>query len=109
MIEELGTYFIPEGSTRTLVFPGLRDGNDESKILLADDRDTLLAPVYVEEAETDSLLLLKQYNAGRLIEKLKMMQEYEDLAPGDAVAVRRTESGTLEASLESVKSADDAM
>lgn len=109
MITELGTYFIPEGSTRTVRFPTLRNGNDEAEILVVDDRDTLLTPVYVEEADTERLLMLKQYNAGRLVEKLKMMVEYEDLTPGDAVSIRRTESGTFEAQLETAKTADDVM
>lgn len=105
---ELGTYYIPEGQTRTITFPTLRNGNNESEILVADDRDTLLAPVYVEEADTDQMLLLKQFGAGRLIEKLKMMAEYEDLEPGDTVEIYRGEN-RYEAKMATVKDMADAM
>lgn len=107
-MKELGTYYIPEGQTRTVRFPTLRNGNDEAEILLADDRDTLLAPVYVEEADTERMLLLKQFGAGRLVEKLRMMEEYEDLSPGDTVEIYRGES-RYEAKMATVKDAADAM
>lgn len=107
-IREMGTYYIPEGQTRTVTFPTLRNGNEEAEILVADDRDTLLAPVYVEEADTERMLLLKQFGAGRLIEKLKMMAEYEDLEPGDTVEIYRGEN-RYEAKMKTAKSAADAM
>lgn len=107
-IREMGTYYIPEGQTRTLTFPTLRNGNEEAEILLADDRDTLLAPVYVEEADSDELLLLKQFGASRLIEKLLMMAEYEGLEPGDTIEVYRGEN-RYEAKMVTVKDAADAM
>lgn len=105
---EMGTYYIPEGQTRTITFPALREGNNESQILVTDDRDTLMAPAFVEEADTDSMLMLKQFGAGRLIEKLRMMAQYEGLEPGDTVEIYRGEN-RYEAEMKTVRDAADAM
>lgn len=107
-ILEMGTFYIPEGQTRTVTFPCLRNGDNESEVLVTDDRDTLLAPVFVEEAESDGLLMLKQYGAGRLIEKLRMMAEYEDFSAGDTVEIYRGEN-RYEAELKTFDGVEDAM
>lgn len=106
---ELSTYYVPEGSQRTLTVPTLRIGSNESDILLADDRGTLLMPCYVEEAEHDGMLLLKQYGAARLIERIRMLEEYEGLEPGDQLVIRRDEAGNYDVDLASVKDIDEAM
>lgn len=103
----LDTWYVPEGETHTLELPGLRVGNDESEVWLADDRGTLFLPAYVEEAESDGILLLKQYNADRVLAKLEMMEEYEDLGPGDRLRLTRHDSGRL--SIEMIESMTEAM
>jgi len=92
----LGTFYVPEGESRTVKFPALRDGNDESQILIVNDRGTLGAPVYVDEADHDGLLMLKQYNAGELVGSLRMMARNDWLDPGDVVEIERMDSGTLD-------------
>lgn len=92
-MKEMGTFFIPEGATRTVTFPGLREGNDESHVLLCNDRGTLLAPAYVEEAESDGLLMLKQYNAGSLVGSLRMLWRHDLADAGQPVEIRRLEGG----------------
>lgn len=111
-LQDLSTFYIPEGKTRTVTFPTLRPGNEEGRTMLADDRGTLLAPAYIEEAETDELLLLKQYNAGTLIGSIRMMVKHDILESGQPLEITRLESGGYEAEPvveETVETADDVM
>lgn len=108
-MRNLGTWFVREGDEATLTLPSLREGNEESEVLFCDDRGTLLLPCYIEEADSDDLMLLKQYNADRVVAKLEMMEEYEGLGPGDRIRLERGESGRLSVEPLSVTSADDAM
>lgn len=112
-MREVGTFYIPEGATRTVTFPALRDGNDEGEVLLCDDRGTLLAPCYVAEADSDGLLMLKQYNAGSLVGSLRMLWRHDLAEPGQAVRIKRLEGGGFDvepvAEPEPVDEASDAM
>jgi hypothetical protein len=110
-IERLDTWYIPENEAHHVEFPALRDGNEEAQVLLIDDRGDLLAPVYVEEAEHDGLLLLKQFGAASaLIETVSAAKEYGDVDPTDRTwRIRRLSNGQYEVDDVSADSAADAM
>lgn len=89
-----GTWYVPEGETHRIELPSLRDGNEEGRAFVVDDRGTLFLPCYVEEADTDDLVLLQQYNAGRLVETLRSMEEYGDMdVDGGVFDLTRRSSG----------------
>ena len=93
-IYQLDTWYIPEGETHHVGLPSFKiDGQD--RCLVCDDRGDLLVPVYVQEADHDGLLLLKQFGAApALIETVRAAQEYGDIDPsGRLWAVSRTETG----------------
>lgn len=92
-----GTFYVPEGATRTVRLPSLREGNDESRVLLFSSRGEVYVPAYVEEAESDDLLLLNQYNAEGFVEAVKAAVEYGDVDPSDGKWVlTRSENGRLD-------------
>lgn len=96
-MDRFGTYFIPDGETRTLVIVedwlAYRNGN-------------LFMVVGVEEAETEDPLLLNQYSAEDLY--LALRQDQPD--PGTRVQVSRDGSYfEVEVDPEAVENADDAM
>lgn len=109
-INQLDTWYVPEDETHHIRLPSLRDGNDESQVLLVDDRGDLLVPCYVEEADHDGLLLVQQYGAApAFIETMRAAAEYGDIEPTDQVwSITRTVIGSYE--VEPVnRSADEMM
>lgn len=102
-----GTFYVPEGSSRTVRLPALREGNDESRVLLFSDRGEVYIPAYVEEADTDSLLLLNQYSADAVVESIKAAVEYGDVDPSDGRwIIERSSTGEL--SVEHDRGPEDA-
>lgn len=101
-----GTYYVPEGETRTLKVVGVRIGNSEAEPFVCVDGSALLLLCRVEEAETEDPLLLKQFGASQL---LLAGLNPATLDPGQEVEVRRFEGGGYEVEIESVDSAGDAM
>lgn len=96
--DEMGTYYVPDGESRTLTFLEYRRGNDSSRTFWCDDNGTLLAIVGVQEAETDGPLLLKQHGAARLIRRLMVLVETDAWDPSEqAVKVTRSETGNYSA------------
>jgi len=109
-INQLDTWYVPEDETHHIRLPSLRDGNDESQVLLADDRGDLLVPCYVDEADHDGLLLLQQYGAApAFVETVRAAAEYGDIEPTDQVwSITRTVVGSYE--IEPInRSADEMM
>lgn len=91
---EVGTYYIPKGSSRTLRFLQLRYGQEAGREYWTDDNGTLLALVTISEADTDGPLLLKQHGANRLIRDLIVAVETDAWDPSEQpVKVGRTEGG----------------
>lgn len=88
-VHQMGTFYVPEGESIVAELPSLRDGNDEGRIVFADDNGTLLLPCYIDEAESEDLLLLKQFYAGRLIGELVTLADMGYLEPGDRLKIRR--------------------
>lgn len=96
-LHHAGTFYVPEGETRTVHLPSLREGNDESRTLLFSSRGEVYVPAYVEEADSDDLLLLNQYNAEGFIEAVKAAVEYGDVDPSDGVwLLSRDDTGRLD-------------
>lgn len=91
-----GTYYVPEGETRTLTVVGVRVGNEESEPLVFVDGSALFLLCTVEEASTDEPLFLKQFGASQL---LLAGLSPESLDPGQEVEVRRFEGGGYEVSM----------
>ena len=88
-----GTYYVPEGESRTLTVVGVRIGNEEAEALAFVDGTALFLLCTVEEAETDDPLFLKQYGASQL---LLAGLTPGSLDPGQEVEVRRFEGGGYE-------------
>lgn len=92
-----GTFYVPEGETRTVRLPGLREGTDSSRVLLFSNRGEVYVPAYVEEAESDDLLLFNQYSAEAFVQAVKAAVEYGDVDPSEGRwLVHRDETGRLE-------------
>lgn len=92
--DEMGTYYVPDGETRTVEFVEFRRSNESNRTLWTDDNGTLLAVVTVEEAEAETALLLKQHGAARLIRRLIVLEETDAWDPSDQkVKIARTEAG----------------
>lgn len=88
-----GTYYVPEGESRTMEIVGVRVGNEESEPLVFVDGSALFVLVRVAEAETDDPLMLKQFGADQLL----LAGLYPDtLDPGQVVEVTRFEGGGYE-------------
>lgn len=106
-----GTFFVPEGETRTVSLPSFREGNESGRVLLFSNRGEVYVPAYVEEADTDSLLLLNQYNAEAFVQAVKAAVEYGDVDPSQGVwTIERDQTGRLEVSHDpGVDSLSDAM
>lgn len=106
-----GTYYVPEGETRTLEVVGI-DGEwsekGEPQPLAFVDGTALLLLCRVAEAETDDPLILKQFGASQL---LLAGLTPGTLDPGQVVEVTRYEGGGYEVEIDpdAVDSLDEAM
>lgn len=100
-----GTYYVPEGETRTLEVLGVRLGNEESEPLVFVDGTALFLLCHVEEADTDEPLMLKQFGASQL---LLAGLSPGSLDPGQVVEVTRYEGGGYDVEL-SLEGVEDAM
>lgn len=100
-----GTYYVPEGETRTLEVVGVRIGNEESEPLAFVDGSALFLLCTVEEADTSEPLFLKQFGASQL---LLAGLTPEALDPGQVVEVTRYEGGGYDVSI-GMEGAEDAM
>lgn len=103
-----GTYYVPEGESRTLEVVGvtLEDGDEESLAFV--DGTALLLLCRIEEAETEDPLILKQFGASQLL--LSGLNP-STLDPGQVVEVKRYEGGGYEVEVDpdSVDSLEGAM
>lgn len=117
--DEIGTYYVPEGETRTIRFPrwqrtAPQEDEEEEGVsgtaIWTDDNGTLLAVVEVREADHDGPVLLKQYQASRLVRELLLAAASEP-DPSGWVKVSRFEDGgfTVEWNPDDVESAEEAM
>lgn len=106
-----GTFYVPSGESVTVSLPSLRQGNDEGRVLLFHDRGEVYVPAYVEQAESDDLLLLNQYSADAVVESIRAAVEYGNVDPSQGRwSIRRTEADQIEVDhLPPVESASDAM
>lgn len=111
MMEILDTWYIPEGETHHITLPSLRDGNEEGRALLVDDRGDLILPCYVEEADHDGLLVLKQFDAAAaVIETMRAAKRYADIEPDEVQwTVKRRVDGSYRVDHEAVDSLEEAM
>lgn len=101
-----GTYYVPEGETRTLEVVGVRTGNEESQALAFVDGSALFLLCRVAEASTDDPLFLKQFGASQLL--LQGLTP-SALDPGQVVSIERYEGGGYEVEFDDVETAADAM
>lgn len=101
-----GTYYVPEGETRTLTVVGVRVGNEASEPLAFVDGSALFMLCTIDEASTDDPVLLKQFGASDL---LLAGLHPRALEPGQVVKVSRYEGGGYEVELDQVEDATDAM
>lgn len=103
-----GTYYVPEGETRTLEVVGIhRSTNEGAEPLCFVDGSALFLLCRVAEAETDEPLFLKQFGASQL---LLAGLAPSSLDPGQVVEVTRFEDGGgYEVKTLSVESLADAM
>lgn len=103
-----GTYYVPEGETRTLEVVGVRIGNEEAEPFVVVDGSALLLLCRVREAGSDDTLLLKQFGASQL---LLAGLNPDGLDPGQVVEIRRYEGGGYDVTLDpdDAESAADAM
>ena len=109
-LTRLDTWYIPDESSHHIEFPSLRDGNEQSQVLVVDDRGDLLAPVYVQEADHDGLLLLKQFGAASaVIETIRAAAEYGDVDPTDRLWRIKRFGDQYEVDEVSMDSASEAM
>lgn len=106
-----GTFYVPEGRSVTVHLPSLREGNDEGRVLLFSDRGEVYVPAYVDEAESDDLLLLNQYSADGIVEAVKAAVEYGDVDPSEGSwTIHRSADGQLDVERnDPVRDASDAM
>lgn len=105
-----GTFYVPDGETRTVRLPALREGNDDSRTLLFRNRGEIYVPAYVKEAESDDLLLLNQYDAEAFVEVVRAAVKYGDVTPSDGVWKLSREAGRLDVDHDpGVDSLSDAM
>lgn len=99
-----GTFYVPEGESRTVSI--VKSGDQP---LFTDDNGTLVAFCYVEEAESDGILLLKQYNAGSLIGEMRAMAEYGAWNPEEeALVITRDSYSRFEVDVKSLDLGDAA-
>jgi len=102
-----GTYYVPEGETRTLTVAGVTPpGAEEEEPLAFVDGSALFLLCVVEEADTEDPLLLKQFGASQLL--LEGLTP-GTLDPGQVVEVTRYEGGGYKVEVESVDSLEGAM
>lgn len=101
-----GTYYVPEGTERTIEVVGVRVGNEEAEPLVCVDGSALLLLCRVAEADTDDVLLLKQFGASQL---LLAGLNPTTLDPGQVVKIKRWEGGGYEVDLNTVEDIEDAM
>lgn len=103
-----GTYYVPEGETRTFEVIGVRVGNEESEPFVFVDGSALLMLVYCEDAATDQPLVLKQFGASQL---LLAGLNPDGLDPGQEVKIRRYEGGGYDVEIDpsDVEGMEDAM
>lgn len=73
-----GTYFVQEGDRCTVRLPKLREGNDQGRVLLFEHNGEIHIPAYIEEAKSDDLLLLNQYDGLALIERIDVLDDVKD-------------------------------
>lgn len=100
-----GTYYVPEGETRTLEVVGVQADNSDEEALAFVDGSALFLLCRVAEAESDEPLFLKQFGASQL---LLAGLTPSALDPGQVVEVTRFEGGGYEVDL-GVDSLEDAM
>lgn len=107
-LSNVGTYYVPEGETRRLEIVGVRHGNEEATPFAFVDGSALYLLCTVEEAATDSPLLLKQFGADRL---LLAGLHPDHLEPGQVVEISRYEGGGYEVEIDpdGIDDAADAM
>lgn len=100
-----GTYYVPEGETRTLEVVGVSTDSSENEALAFVDGTALFLLCRVAEAETDDPLFLKQFGASQL---LLAGLTPGTLDPGQVVEVTRYEGGGYELDL-GIDSLEEAM
>lgn len=107
-----GTFYVPEGDRVTVSFPSLREGNDSGRVLLFEDRGEIYVPAYIEEADSDDLLLLNQYNAAAVVEAVAAQVEHGGIDPSEGRWEVHRDAATDRLSVDylpPVESASDAM
>lgn len=101
-----GTYYVPEGETRTLEIVGVSiDGNEKEPLAFVDG-SALFLLCRVAEAESDEPLFLKQFGASEL---LLAGLTPSSLDTGQVVEVSRFEGGGYEVEVGEVEDLADAL
>lgn len=101
-----GTYYVPEGETRTLQVTGVQIDGGEKEPLAFVDGSALFLLARVLEASTTEPLFLKQFGASQLL--LQGLTP-STLDPGQVVEITRYEGGGYEVEFDTVEDLSDAM
>lgn len=105
-LDQLSTYYVPEGEKRHITFLGVQFEGEETPLIFVDG-SALYALCTVREAESDGPLILKQFGALQL---LQAGLTPAALDPGQEVGVKRWEEGGYEIELDpGVDDAAEAM
>lgn len=103
-----GTWYVPEGETQRFTIVGLRTGNQDQEAVWWKDGSALMLFVIPEESDSDSLVVLKQFNVADLF--LAGLRP-DELDPGQVVEIGRYEDGdyAVEMDPDDVEGIEDAM
>lgn len=101
-----GTYYVPEGESRTFEIVGVSVDGGEEEAFACVDGTALLLLVRVRQADTDKPLMLKQFGASQL---LLAGLNPSTLDPGQVVEVTRFEGGGYEVEVGGLDGLEDAM
>lgn len=107
-LNNLSTYYVPEGETRRITIVGVSVGTSDPQPLAFVDGTALYLLCTVTEAETDDPLLLKQFGSDQL---LLAGLTPRALEPGQEVEITRYEGGGYEVEIDpdQVEEFEDAM
>lgn len=101
-----GTYYVPEGESRTMEVVGVQVGDGDPEPLAFVDGSAFFLLARVAEASTDDPLFLKQFGASQLL--LQGLTP-STLDPGQVVEITRYEGGGYEVELGGMDDLSDAM
>lgn len=101
-VRQVKTWYIPDGESAELDPLTVRDD-----LFLVDDRGTLYMLCHIEQADTDGVMCLKQFDAKGLMKSIEHLERYEDYE-GGPIRVDR-DGSTYDVEMLTVSDVGDAM